>query len=121
MTIHRLIATIAALGLLSLSSIATAHDPVDRLSERLELSESQAASISALFEAHRESMRAEFGDRGEGRERGRPDPDTRERMKEARDAFHLEVLAVLDAEQAEEFEQMINDRRDRRRHRRQSR
>lgn len=119
MKTNRLFASIAALGLLSLSSIALAGGPVDRLADRLDLSGSQIMTITALFDAHRETMRSEFGERSE---RGRPDDETRARLKEARDAFHAEILAVLDAEQAEEFVQMTEQRHERRRgQRRQSR
>lgn len=112
MKTNRLSASITALGLLCLSSLALAGGPVDRLADRLDLSESQITTLTALFEAHRETMRGEFGERSQ---RGRPDSDTRARMNEARDAFHEEVLAVLDAEQAEEFIQMTEERQQRRR------
>lgn len=104
------VTAIAALSLLGFSALALAHNPVERLTADLDLTETQISTISTLFEAHRESMRAEFGERGES---GRPDPETRERMKEARDALHEEIIAVLDGDQAEQFEQMITERRER--------
>ena len=110
MKTFRLATTLAALSTLALSSLALAGGPVDRLTKKLDLTDTQITTISALFEAHKDAMEAEFGERSE---RGRPDPETRERMKQARDALHEEIVAVLDADQAEQFEQMNEQRRKR--------
>ncbi|MEM7053333.1 MAG: hypothetical protein AAF446_02180 [Pseudomonadota bacterium] len=112
MKIKTLSTFIAVLAVVFLSSLALARGPVDRLAEELNLSDAQVTTISALFEAHRDAMHAEFGERDRD---NRPDAETRERMKQARDALHAEIVAVLDADQAERFEQITEERRGRHR------
>lgn len=108
----RLSATITGLGMLCLSSLALARGPADKLTDALDLDEQQAATISSLFEAHREQMRNEIEWRDAD---GNPDPQAREQARAARAALHQEILAVLDEEQAARFEQM----KKRKKHRRQ--
>ena len=111
MNIKRLSTTIATVGILTLSTFAAARGPMDRLADKLDLTESQTTRISTLFEAHRDLMRAQFGDRV--RDSG-PAPEAREHIKSARDALHQKILSVLDAEQAAQFKQIVAERQGRR-------
>lgn len=101
----------AMLGLLFVSSLALARGPVDFLAERLDLSAEQAATISALFEDHRDYVHNEIQWRDA---EGNPDPQAREQVRAAREALDQEILAVLDPAQAEEYER-IKERRARHR------
>ncbi|RFF29210.1 hypothetical protein [Wenzhouxiangella sediminis] len=107
MMTSRLTKTIAGLALLCLSSLALARGPVDNLAERLDLDEQQVATITALFDEHRDYMHNEIQWRDAD---GNPDPEAREQVRAAREALHQEILAVLDEEQAARFEQMKEHR-----------
>lgn len=103
MKTSRLAATITGLGMLCLSSLVLARGPADKLTEALDLDEQQAATISTLFEEHRDYMQNEIEWRDAD---GNRIPEAREKARSAREALHQEILAVLDEEQAARFEQM---------------
>lgn len=92
-TLTLALATAGALTLAGPLLAMPGHDPVQRLSAQLELSAEQQHQLSALFEAHREQMRAEGS-----RERGE--------RREARMALNAEIRELLSAEQAEQFDAM---------------
>lgn len=107
MKTFRLTPLVSALALAGTFSIAAAAGPVDRLSDRLDLSDEQAATIASLFEQHREFMHNEIRWRDAD---GMLNTDARDEARAAREALHQEILAVLDAEQAATFEQMQRQR-----------
>jgi Spy/CpxP family protein refolding chaperone len=92
-TLTLALATAGALNLAGPLLAKPGHDPVQRLSAKLELSTEQQHQLSALFEAHREQMRADGS-----RERGE--------RREARMALNAEIRELLNAEQAEQFDAM---------------
>ncbi|MDZ7790890.1 MAG: hypothetical protein U5L08_10440 [Xanthomonadales bacterium] len=103
----RLTTILPALFVLGVSSIAMARGPVDQMTERLDLNDDQAETISALFEQHRDYMQNSIQWRdGDGNR----NPDAYEQASAAREALHQEILAVLDDEQAERFEQISKHR-----------
>lgn len=103
----RLTTIIPALFVLGVSSIAMARGPIDRMAERLDLDDEQAATISALFEQHRDYMQYSIEWRDA---HGNRNPDAHEQASAAREALHQEILAVLDDEQARQFEQIRKHR-----------
>ena len=110
MMTSRLTKTIVGLGLVCMTSLALARGPVDNLAERLDLDEQQIATITALFDEHREYMQSGIQWRDAD---GNPNPEAREQVRAAREALHQEILAILDEDQAARFEQM-KERRERR-------
>lgn len=64
-------------------------NPGERLAERLDLSDSQRAELSVLFEQHQSSMQ-----------------EAREQRMAAREQLHESIRALLTAEQAERFDEM---------------
>jgi Spy/CpxP family protein refolding chaperone len=87
---------LATAGALTLAGPALAkpkHDPVEHLTSKLELSEEQQHQLGALFEAHRDRMRAE---------------GSRERSdrREARMALNAEIRELLDEAQSAKFNAM---------------
>lgn len=103
MIIFRFTSTLTALGMLCISSLALARGPIDHLTEKLDLSDEQAATIAALFEEHRNYVHNEIQWRDE---EGSPNPDARDQVRAAREALDHEILAVLDADQARQYETM---------------
>lgn len=92
----KLTLALATAGALVLAAPALAqpnHNPAERLAEKLELTSEQQVQVNALFEAHREQMRAEGS-----RERGD--------RREARMALHAEIRELLNAEQVEQFDSL---------------
>jgi Spy/CpxP family protein refolding chaperone len=93
----KLTLALATAGVLILSAPVLAkpdHNPSQHLAEKLELSSDQQVQVSALFEAHRETIRAEGS-----RERGD--------RREARMALHAEIRELLNTEQAEQFDNLL--------------
>ncbi|WP_376690204.1 hypothetical protein [Wenzhouxiangella sp. EGI_FJ10409] len=104
----RLTTTIAALTLAGVSSIALARGPVDHLAERLDLDEQQTATLTVLFDEYRDHVAKEIDWRDAD---GKPDPEARQQVRNAREALDREILAVLDAEQAEAYTRMREERK----------
>jgi uncharacterized membrane protein len=83
-------------GSLAVAGTAMAHDrgdPVMRLSERLELTDTQQAEIQELFTTHRQTMRQSAR-------------ENRSERREARANLREEIRALLDEEQVEKFDEM---------------
>lgn len=117
MNLHRLTTTIAVLTLAGVSSFALARGPIDQLTERLDLDEQQATTLSVLFDEYREYVANEIEWRDS---EGNPNPEAREQVRSAREALDEEILAVLNDEQAEAYSQM-RERREQHRGREQRR
>jgi Spy/CpxP family protein refolding chaperone len=92
-TLTLALATAGALTLAGPLLAKPKHDPVERLTSTLELSSEQQNQLGALFEAHRDQMRAEGS-----RERGE--------WREARMALNAEIRELLNDEQTEKFNAM---------------
>lgn len=106
----RLTSLFSALALAGAVSIAAAAGPIDRLNEKLNLSDEQTATITSLVEQHRAYMQNEVQWRDAN---GELNTETRGEVRAAREALHEEILTVLDADQAAKFEQMEKRRKQR--------
>lgn len=95
--------------LFSLSAVADDHPRLDRMTEHLELSESQSAEIGSLIEAHRDRMAIL---RQNHDEQGRQ--SNRHVARAERQALIEEIETVLDEQQRERFQQIRDRQRDRR-------
>ncbi len=91
---------------------------MERITQKLELTDSQAAQFESIMTEQREIHRARFDAL---REQGKS-PEMREQMKQERDVARQETRAalssVLTAEQLDKFEQMMEKRAERHRDRR---
>ncbi len=83
---------------------------MERMAEKLDLSEDQKGELHDLMDAHRDQM----GSIEWRTEEGERNPEARQQAREARQALNEEIAEILDAEQAEKFEAMQNQRGHRR-------
>ena len=94
---------------------------MERITQELELTDTQAAQFESVMTEQREIHHARFDAL---REQGKS-PELREQMhqerKIARDEIRAALSSVLTPEQLEKFEAMMEKRRDRRRNKRRSR
>jgi len=98
---RKLTLALAAAGALTLAAPVLAkpsHNMAERLAERLELTSEQQVQVQALFDAHREQMRAQRQHSEAQRDRGA--------WRESRMALNEEIRELLSDEQAEQFDAM---------------
>ena len=105
-TVSKLFLTIGVCSL-CFASVALAHYPrlerkVEKMQERLNLSEEQTDSVKAVFENAFAKCESEAF------------PERRECMKSQRETIHQDLEQILTAEQLEELKELREERRSKR-------